>query len=74
MPKPGASAAVGAANGCIWCPKGYETQDAGNTECTKCPLGYYNPKAASTSASPACIKAPAGTFVNITGAFITTSW
>lgn len=74
MPKPGASGDIGLANGCIWCPKGQETQDKGNTECTPCAVGWYNPKVASSSAAPACIKAPAGTYVNTTGAFIATQW
>lgn len=59
---------------CDWCPKGYETQDAGNSECTKCAVGYYNPAPAKQSTDPACIKAPAGTYVNTTGAFMATQW
>lgn len=78
--KPGANAAVGnAANGCAYCPRGTETQDKGNTECTPCAVGYYNPKAADATntqanSQPACIKAPAGTYVNATGAFFASQW
>ena len=76
MPKPGASKAVGVADGgCIYCPKGTETQDNGNTECTPCAIGYYNPKQATVAdITPACKPAPAGTYVNTTGAFFATQW
>lgn len=67
-------ATPGATSDCIWCPKGTETQDSGNTECTPCAVGYYNPRTPTSGTTPACIKAPAGTFVNTTGAFIATQW
>jgi len=64
----------GATTDCTWCPRGKETRDTGNSECTDCAIGYYNPKTATSSDNPACIAAPAGTFVNTTGAFFATQW
>lgn len=67
-------ATPGATANCVFCPKGKETRDTGNSECTDCPLGYYNPKVATQSTSPACVPAPAGTYVNTTGAFFASQW
>ena len=58
-PTPGATAA------CTPCPKGYDTQDTGNTECTPCAVGYFK----ATNALESCTAAPAGTFVNTSAAF-----
>lgn len=65
---------IGATTDCTWCPAGKETRDTGNDLCTACAVGYYNPVTASQSNTPACIAAPAGTFVNTTGATIATLW
>ena len=51
------------------CPKGHETQDTGNSECSPCAKGYYN-SVVGTSCDPA----PAGTFVNSTAAVVFTAW
>lgn len=59
---------TGKAN-CIQCPPGFSTQDTGNAACTACPLGSYSPTAAAN-----CTGAPAGTFVNVTGAKAATAW
>ena len=68
MARPGAT-------GCDWCPKGYETRDTGNTECTPCAVGYYNKATATENGGkPACIEAPAGTYVNVTAAYYTVPW
>ena len=58
-PTPGATAA------CTPCPKGYDTQDTGNTECTPCAVGYFK----ATNALESCTAAPFGTFVNTSAAF-----
>ena len=42
--------------------------DEGSTECTPCALGYW------AVASSSCLPAPAGTYVNTTGATSYTSW
>lgn len=67
---PGAAASTD----CTACPRGQETQDTGNSACTPCAVGYYNPTTATKGGSPACQKAPAGTYVNTTGAFFATQW
>lgn len=75
MARPGATA-------CSHCPRGYETRDTGNTECSPCAAGYFH-KAAYTddtyttnsgSTVSACKPAPAGTYVNTTAAYFTTPW
>jgi len=30
------------ATSCLLCPRGTDTQDTGNVECTPCALGFYN--------------------------------
>jgi len=57
------------ATSCLKCPRGTQTSNEGNIECTACPIGYYNNLEGST-----CVAAPAGTFVNTTGAYVTTPW
>jgi hypothetical protein len=57
------------ATSCLDCPRGTQTSNTGNVECTDCPIGYYNNQAGTP-----CKPAPAGTFVNTTGAFVTTPW
>lgn len=65
---------AGATSSCTACPPGKETQDEGNSECSPCAVGYYNPTTATSGGPPACIKAPAGNFVNTTGASAYTAW
>lgn len=67
MARPGAAQ-------CQFCPKGTETQDTGNAECTPCVAGYFNKAQATQSDTPACEAAPEGTYVNTTGAYYTTPW
>ena len=55
-PAPGASS-------CAACPAGTSTPGLGATSCTLCGPGTYSP-----STSVGCLLAPAGAFVNITGA------
>lgn len=62
------SAAPGA-KACTACPKGQETQDTGNSECSPCAKGYYN-----SVSGTSCDAAPAGTFVNTTAAVVFTAW
>eukprot|EP00887_Chlorella_sp_A99_P005369 scaffold1.g5369.t1 len=52
---------------CKRCPAGMGTESVGASVCDACPLGSY-----SASAESPCVLAPAGTFVNITGATSTT--
>ncbi len=63
MARPGASV-------CDVCPRGFETQDTGNTQCDPCAVGYYKRVAGATS----CIAAEIGTFVNTSAAYFTTPW
>ena len=57
------------ATSCLNCPRGTQTANTGNVECTACPIGYYNNQAGTD-----CKPAPTGTFVNTTGAFVSTPW
>lgn len=57
------------ATSCLACPRGTQTSNTGNVECTDCPIGYYN-----NQAGQVCKPAPLGTFVNTTGAFVSTPW
>ncbi|PSC69766.1 pro convertase subtilisin kexin type 5-like [Micractinium conductrix] len=52
---------------CMLCPRGTDTQDNANTDCTNCPIGYYN----GVAGTP-CDPAPAGTYVNTIGAYYAT--
>jgi hypothetical protein len=54
---------------CLICPRGTQTSSTGNVECTDCPIGYYSNQAGSD-----CQAAQPGTFVNTTGAFLTSPW
>ena len=57
------------ATSCLACPRGTETSNVGNVECTACPIGYSNNQEGTK-----CDASPAGTFVNTTGAYISTPW
>lgn len=54
---------------CIPCAAGTSTSSDGNTACQACALGYYSP-----NPEVGCLAAPAGTFVNTTGATTFTPW
>jgi len=60
---------MGATTPCLACPRGTEAPNEGNIECTACAVGYYN-----NNLGEACKPAPAGTFINTTGAYVTTPW
>ncbi len=50
---------------CRYCPEGYFNDLEGNTRCSICPKGSYRDK---DSVGIICIKCPAGSYNNITGA------
>ena len=54
---------------CLPCPRGTQTANSGNVECTACPIGYYNNEPGTK-----CEAAKMGTFVNTTGAYVSTPW
>eukprot|EP00887_Chlorella_sp_A99_P002783 scaffold6.g2783.t1 len=51
---------------CKQCPAGKGTEGPGSSTCDACPLGSYSP-----SANSPCVLAPAGTYVNASGATAT---
>ncbi|KAL4859859.1 Nucleolar GTP-binding protein 1 [Chlorella vulgaris] len=53
---------------CNSCLAGEETFDDGNSVCSKCAKGFYNPSAIPNPSNPSCVAAPAGGYVNTTGA------
>lgn len=63
---------------CMYCPRGTETLNKGNSACSPCAVGYYNPAPASpltaTDSSALCERVPAGTYTNTTGSFVAIPW